>query len=164
MILDKITDTRIDTAHPKVREELRKIYTEANNKLGKARLRFSHVLRTFKEQQALYDKHDGSTNAKAGQSFHNYGLAVDIVLLVDMDGNGSFETASWDRFKDWDKDTIPDWQEVVSVFKKYGWEYGGDWQGFKDYPHFQKTFGYRWQDLLAMYNSKKLDKEGYVAI
>jgi peptidoglycan L-alanyl-D-glutamate endopeptidase CwlK len=32
--------------------------------------------------------------------------------------------------------------ECVAIFKKYGWEWGGDWKKFKDAPHFQKTFGY----------------------
>ena len=41
-------------AHPKLREELQKIYEEANNKLGKSRLRFSMILRTFKEQDDIY--------------------------------------------------------------------------------------------------------------
>ena len=166
--MDEISLQRITQAHPKVRAELLKIYEEANNKLGKSRLRFAYVLRTFKEQTALFAqgrtaKGDIVTNAKAGQSFHNYGLAVDIVMLIDKDGNGTFETASWDTKADLDKDNISDWLEVVKVFKKYGWEWGGDWR-FKDLPHFQKTFGYSWQKLLELHKAGKVDKQGYVLI
>jgi peptidoglycan L-alanyl-D-glutamate endopeptidase CwlK len=50
------------------------------------------------------------------------------------------------------------------VFKKYGWEWGGDWTSFKDYPHFQKTFGKSIPILLTLVNSNKVDREGYVLI
>lgn len=156
-------------AHPKLRDELQKIYEEANNKLGKSRLRFSMILRTFKEQDDIYaqgrtTKGDIVTNAKAGQSYHNYGLAVDIVLLIDKDKNGTFETASWDTKADWDADKIADWMEVVKVFKKYGWEWGGEFNSFKDLPHFQKTFGLHWSELLKRRNAGKVDKDGFVII
>lgn len=160
---DVISIERIKTAHPKVRAELSKIYHEANNKLGKARLRFAYVLRTFAEQDRLFKQRPKVTNAKAGQSYHNYGLAVDIVLLRDVDGNGTFETASWDVIKDWDCDGMSDWIEVVKVFQKYGWEWGGNWR-FKDLPHFQKTFGYSWQKLKVLHDNKKVDKDGFVII
>lgn len=161
---DAISIERIKTAHPKLRNELAKIYTEANNRLGKSRLRFAYVIRTFAEQTKLFNQRPKVTNAKAGQSFHNYGLAVDIVLLIDKDGNGTFETASWDTKADWDKDLVSDWNEVVQVFKKYGWSWGGDFRSFKDLPHFEKTFGYSWQQLKALHDAKKVDKEGFVLI
>ena len=43
---------------------------------------------------------------------------------------------------------------VVNCFKKFGFEWGGDWK-FKDYPHFQKPMGYKWQTLLALYDKKQ---------
>ena len=167
---DKISVDRIKTAHPAVREELLKIYHEANNRLGKSRLRFAYVLRTFKEQDELFKigrttgkKGAIVTNAKGGQSIHNYGLAVDIVLLIDKDANGTFETASWDTITDFDCDGTSDWKEVVAVFQKYGWEWGGNWR-FKDLPHFQKTFGKTWQQLKRLHDLKKVDSEGFVLI
>jgi peptidoglycan L-alanyl-D-glutamate endopeptidase CwlK len=149
-------------AHPKLRAELLVIYNEANNLLGKSRLRFAQILRTFSQQTALYNQRPKVTNAKAGQTYHNYGLAVDIVMMIDKDGNGTFETASWDTKADWDNDKIADWQEVVNVFKKYGWEWGGDWVSFKDLPHFQKTFGYNWRQLLAIHDAGRVDAAGFI--
>lgn len=167
--MDKVSLDRINTAHPKIREELKKIYTEANNKLGKTRLRFAYVLRTFKEQDELYaqgrtKKGKIVTNSKAGQSYHNYGLAVDIVMLLDKDGNGTYETADWNTIEDWDKDGIADWLEVVSVFNKYGWTWGFIKNGKRwDLPHFQKTFGYDWRQLRKLYDTGKM-KDNYVII
>jgi peptidoglycan L-alanyl-D-glutamate endopeptidase CwlK len=53
--------------------------------------------------------------------------------------------------------------EIVGIFKRYGWEWGGDWR-FKDDPHFQKTFGKSINELLALHNSGKIDKNGFVLI
>jgi peptidoglycan L-alanyl-D-glutamate endopeptidase CwlK len=148
--MDKITIDRIELAHPKIREELKQQYIEANNLLGKgARLRFVWVYRTNAEQNALFNKRPKVTNAKGGQSMHNYGLAFDIVLLYDNDGDGKFEEASWSMTRDFDKDGKADWQAIVSYFKSKGWEWGGDWNSFKDAPHFQKAFGHTWRTLEA---------------
>ena len=136
--MDKITLDRINHFHPKFRDELRQQYIEANNLLGKGvRLRFAYVYRSIAEQDALFKQRPKVTNAKGGQSIHNYGLAFDIVLLYDKDGNETFETASWEQNKYW--------MQVVNYFKSKGWQWGGDWSKFKDAPHFQKN--YRWQDL-----------------
>ena len=148
--MDKITLERIDKAHPKIREQLKAQYIEANNLLGKgSRLRFAHVLRTNEEQDKLYNQKPKVTNAKGGQSIHNYGLAFDIVLLYDNDNNGTFETASWDMIKDYDKDSKADFMEIVNYFKSKGWTWGGDWKKFKDNPHFEMNFGFDWKTLKA---------------
>lgn len=157
---DKITLQRIERLHPKLREEVQSIYREICEALtGRAICRFTHTLRTFAEQDALYaigrtKKGRRVTNARGGQSYHNYGFAVDIVLLVDKDGNGTHETAAWDTAGDYDGDRLADWQEIVAIFKRYGWEWGGDWR-FKDYPHFQKTFGKSIVELQKLHAAQK---------
>lgn len=138
--MDEITIKRIQLMHPKLREELLKDYEFVNNQLPKnVRLRFTHTYRSPQEQDALFLKRPKVTNAKGWQSIHNYGLAFDIVLLIDTNNDRTFETAS---FKIDDS-----WKLVAKYFKSKGWEYGGDWKKFPDAPHFQKTFGLKWQDL-----------------
>lgn len=150
-MIDKITIDRIKLLHPDLRQDGIEIYQEINGALtGKAICRFAHTLRTFEEQDALFLRRPKVTNAKGGQSYHNYGMAIDIVLLKDKDGNGTFETASWETNIDFDGDGKSDWIEVVNIFKRYGWEWGGDWK-FSDKPHFQKTLGYSIRDLQRMY-------------
>lgn len=154
--MDKLTLNRISKAHPKIREQLREDYLYCNNKLlGKGvRLRFSWVYRTPDEQNTLYNKRPKVTNAKAWQSIHNYGLAFDIVVLYDKDGDGRFEEASWDMVRDGDFDGISDWNEIIQFFLSKGYEWGGNWNSFRDYPHFQKTFGNNWRDLKEMIDNK----------
>lgn len=158
-MLDQVTLQRIQTLHPRIRQEVDALYRNqiATSLTGNARCRFAYTLRTFAEQDAIYAQgrtklYDANgkrlgivTKAKGGQSIHNYGLALDIVLI----NNGS---ASWDVNVDFDKDGRADWMEIVNIFKANGWEWGGDWK-FKDAPHFQKTFGYDWRTLLQKWNS-----------
>ena len=154
--MDSITLDRIKSAHPLVREELETFYRKANNELGKyVRLRFAYVYRSPELQHKIFNQRPKVTNADSWQSIHNYGLAFDIVLLLDKDKNGTFETATWETLKDFDGDKIADWMEVVKVFKDAGWEWGGDWKSFKDRPHFQKTFGHTWRTLKKLIQTDK---------
>jgi len=152
---DKITEQRIALLHPARRYEVAQILELAEAKFPKnMAIRVVQGLRTFAEQDALFKQRPKVTNAKGGQSLHNYGLAIDFAILHDKDGNGSYEELSWNTTEDFDKDKIADWQEVVQEFEKAGWEWGGKWRTFKDLPHCQKTGGYTWQQLLAKYNAK----------
>lgn len=158
---DKITLERIQLLHPKLRDEVEHIYRSqiVPALTGRAICRFAYTLRTFAEQDALYAQgrtklfdSNGNrlgivTKAKGGQSLHNYGLALDIVLIIDG------KSASWNEVLDYDKDGKADWIEVASILQQNGWEWGGKWK-FKDSPHFQKTFGYDWRALLEKYKSK----------
>lgn len=138
--MDKLTIDRIKLAHPNIRQELEQYYIECNNLLPKGvRLRFAYVYRSNKEQDALFNQRPKVTNARGGQSIHNYGLAMDVVILRDKDNNGTFESIDWDT-------NSPYFKTVVAYFKSKGYSHGGDWK-FKDYPHFEKTFGLSWQEL-----------------
>lgn len=179
---DQISLDRIKEAHPACRQQMLDAYLESVDalKTGRATVRLPYVRRTFKEQDELFAlgrskvNPDGKkpsrplgftvTKARGGQSIHNYDLACDFCLMVDTDGNGTIDEASWNMNTDLDRDLIPDWLEVVRIFKKHQFEWGGDWIGFKDPPHFQMDFGYKWQDLLALKNAGKVDAQGYVLI
>lgn len=146
--MDSVTQQRIALLHPKLRQEVTDLINLANSKLtSHSHVRIVQGLRTFAEQDALYKQRPKVTNAKGGQSLHNYGVAIDFCLIIDD------KEVSWDLKRDWDGDKIADWMEVVSVFRNAGWEWGGTWK-FTDNPHFQKTFGNTWQQLLVKYNNK----------
>ena len=158
-MVDQITLQRIEAIHPKLREELRQIYKEICEKFpANTGVRFVQVLRTFAEQDALYaqgrngDKRQKVTEAVGGKSYHNYGLGIDFVLLYDKNKDGKIQTDEivWNREIDLDNDKIADWIEVVRIFQKYGWTWGAAW---KDFPHFEKPFGYKVSQLLAKYKA-----------
>jgi peptidoglycan L-alanyl-D-glutamate endopeptidase CwlK len=67
------------------------------------------------------------TNARAGDSFHNYRCAVDVVPLV----SGK---------PDWDG-SHPVWAEVGRLGQENGLEWAGNWEHFKELAHFQYTDG-----------------------
>ena len=150
--------SKIDTLHPLIREEVKHLvdHVNANVLTGNVNMIVTQGLRTFEEQDALYAKRPKVTNAKGGQSIHNYGLAFDFCLV---DGKKTI----WDVAKDFDGDKQPDWLEVVKVFKTAGYTWGGDFRSFKDAPHFEKTFGYTWQALLEIKKAGKTEN-GYVKI
>lgn len=155
---DAISIQRVEKLHPKIRGEVKNLIEKAEAKLPGTAIRIVQGLRTFAEQDGLYAQgrtKPGSrvTNAKGGQSLHNYGLAIDFALLYDKDGNGTFESLSWDTLKDQDKDGEADWMEVVDIFEEAGYQWGGRWTSIKDNPHLEKTFGFTWKQLLAKHNA-----------
>ena len=139
--------SRLTGLHPVVRSAATALI-ERSYKLNIPIL-ITQGLRTIAEQDALYGQgrtKPGAivTNARGGYSYHNYGLAVDFALLLP---NGS--SVSWDMRLDGNNNQIADWQEVVKEAKALGFEWGGDWTSFKDYPHFQMVFGLTLTQLRA---------------
>jgi len=154
---DPRTLAKLDLLHPSLRQEALHIYEEIRDR--GVSIRVTDSLRTFGEQNALFAKgrtEPGKivTYAKGGQSFHNYGLALDFCLLTEEG-----RQVSWDRTLDLDGDQLRDWDEVVSVFKHHGWDWGGDWARFKDYPHFEKANGFSTAELLERYRDGQMDPE-----
>ncbi|MEK4760811.1 M15 family metallopeptidase [Viridibacillus sp. FSL E2-0187] len=97
-------------------------------------------LRPFEKQDELYNQGRSTkgnivTYSKGGESFHNYGLAFDYAI---KNANGGIE---WDIEYDGNHNGESDWFEVAKLAKELGFEWGGDWRKFKDYPHLQMTFG-----------------------
>lgn len=135
---------QLQLLHPSIRDKAATAYFEA----VKATPALVHpyidqTYRTFEESAKLYTQGRTApgeivTQAKAGQSYHNYGLALDFHLQIS--GKDS-----------WDVDH--NWMVVVKIFKSHGFAWGGDWKTFKDYPHFEMRCGYTWQQLLAKHKA-----------
>ncbi|MHC0553058.1 M15 family metallopeptidase [Salinicoccus sp. CNSTN-B1] len=109
-------------------------------------IRFTDGFRSFEEQDRLYAQGRTTagyivTNAQAGESYHNYGLAIDFALEVGHD-------VIWDLEYDGNGNGYSDWFEVAQIAKNLGFTWGGDWESFKDYPHLQMDFGYSIHNLI----------------
>lgn len=98
-------------------------------------IKFGECLRTAAEQDALYAQGrttSGSivTNAKGSSysSQHQWGIAVDFYLDMDIDGDGS---KSDDAFND----NTKMFEKVGAIAKSIGLGWGGDWTSIKDLPH-----------------------------
>lgn len=149
--MEQATELKINALHPAIREEVKRLVNECNNALtGRAQMIVVQGYRTFEEQNNLYAQgrtKPGSvvTQAKGGQSYHNYGLAIDFCLRVDG------KDISWDTAKDFDQDGIADWIEVARIFQREGYTWG---KAFNDLPHFEKTFKLNWRDMLKKYDAK----------
>lgn len=82
--------------------------------------------RSGKEQDQLFNQVPKVTNARAGQSPHNYlpALAFDIAFIRT------------DKKLDWSNINFKNFATILtSIDKKIEW--GGSWVKFKDSPHYQ---------------------------
>ena len=138
---DQISETRIGNLHPKVRQIFTSFIEDAEKEFG-ITLRVSEGYRSIAYQNSLYEKgrtQSGKivTNAKGGSSYHNYGLAIDLVELKDGKVNWNF-----------------DYSKLLPLARKYNIAWGGLFKNILDKPHYEITFGYNWRDLLRKYNAK----------
>jgi D-alanyl-D-alanine dipeptidase len=86
--------------------------------------------RSFAEQDKLYAQGRTSagsivTKARAGQSWHNYGVAYDLTQF--RGGKPVWDGAAYDV--------------AGQIGMELGLEWGGAWRKFRDRPHFQRNVG-----------------------
>lgn len=141
-----------DELHPEVEEAKNELIARSAKKGIEVVITDGH--RSSKEQNKLYEKGRSTegnivTNVAGGGSYHNYGLAIDFALKLD---NGD---VVWDMKRDDNDNGESDWMEVVAIGKDLGFEWGGDWSSFKDYPHLQMDFGLTIRELKRGHRPEK---------
>ena len=142
-VQDDLSNKEIDKLDPKIKGKVRAFLKEAEKKHNII-LRIvpnGGGLRDCERQNELYEQGRSTsgnivTNAKCGQSWHNFGLAIDVVQIK----NGQ---ALWKN---------DNWQMIGDIGKKMGFEWGGDWKNFKDLPHFQYTNNKTLAQMREKYN------------
>ena len=128
ILMDQISEDRLKTVHPLLAAKIRSMANELA--VEGIIIRVTQGLRTWEEQDKLYQQGRTTpgkivTNAAAGLSYHNYGLAVDVVPMTPLG-------------PDWDA-SHPTWKRIVEVGVSLGMESGATWRTLVDYPHFQLT-------------------------
>lgn len=132
-----INSRDIKDLHPKLQELCNK-FIAACEKEG-IKVIITSTFRDFESQNELYAQGRTKpgkkvTNAKGGQSIHNYRLAFDFAPVV----GGKIpwnDTALFTR--------------CGKIAESIGLEWGGSWKSFKDLPHCQYTGGLTLKDLQA---------------
>jgi peptidoglycan L-alanyl-D-glutamate endopeptidase CwlK len=129
-----INSRKIDDLHP-ILTKLCLDHIHACKKEG-IELLITSTYRDHESQNALYAQGrtkpgNKVTNAKGGESWHNFRVAYDVVPL--RNGKPVWGTKGED---------LKIWQRVGEIGKSLGLEWAGDWKTFKEFPHFQYTKGY----------------------
>ena len=126
---DTASESNIITLIPKAQVEARQFLNIAKNNHS-TDVRILSGTRTYAQQDELYshgrngDTKPIVTNAKGGQSNHNFGIAWDIGLF---DTHGNY-ISSDDGYISFSIMVLPMMTTI---------EWGGNWIDFKDYPHYQ---------------------------
>lgn len=130
---------------------LEKDLEKENIKIG-----WAETLRTKAEQDNLYAKGRSKpgpkvTNAPGDsyRSMHQWGIAADFYLIMDIDGDGQTKDDAYNNAK-------KTFNRVGQVAKKLGLEWGGDWKSIRDLPHLQLSqWGSTPKKLIAVYGTPK---------
>ena len=101
------------------------------------------TFRDLESQAALYAQGRTApgkrvTNAKPGQSYHNWRVAFDVVPL--RDGKAVWNTTGADGKL---------WERIGQLGEAAGLEWAGRWKTFREYAHFQYTGGLSLAQLAA---------------
>lgn len=89
------------------------------------------AFRSWAEQDALYNKQDGTTNARGGESLHNYGLAVDFAFDASPESGVQW---SWDRSHPW--------EDVADIAVEMGFTWSGKFKSISgDLGHYENSYG-----------------------
>jgi len=99
--------------------------------------------RDIESQNALYAQGRSLpgpkvTNAKGGDSFHNYKVAFDVVPL--RNGKPVWNTTGLDAAL---------WEKIGQIGESFGLEWAGRWKNLKEMAHFQYTNGLKLSDFKA---------------
>ena len=123
--MDAISESRLTLVHPRLAELVRSLSDIVSH--DGITFRVTQGLRTYAEQGVIYQQGRTTggpivTRARAGHSWHNFGLAVDTVPFL----NGA---------PDWNE-SHASWPKLVAAGESLGMRSGKSWG---DEPHVEMT-------------------------
>lgn len=145
--MNKSSVDRLTKVHPLLRDKIILLTSEFNRQFAGLSLEVVQGVRTFAEQDALFAKGRTKpgkivTNARAGQSFHNYGLAVDVCPFRDG-------APLWTEDKYFDA--------LAAFARRFNLEWGGDWNT-PDRPHLQLRGFKNWREAKTIYDGGGIER------
>lgn len=144
MKIDPRSKARLRALYPDIATRAIRVFNNFFIRHGR-RLCISEGFRSFKRQQRLYDigrfppSGKTVTNAKPGQSLHQYGCALDVFFAGD------------DPYLEDDAECDFLWAEVGRFGKAAGFIWGGDFSYLIDRPHLQLTYGLTLPEVQKLY-------------
>ena len=127
--MDAVSEARLGMIWPVLAAKIRTLAEMLEQE--SITIRVTQALRSWTEQDGLYQQgrtRPGPivTNAAAGTSWHNFGMAVDVVPMAQAGQ------------PDWNVEH-PAWKRLIAAGESLGLFSGSEFRTFKDYPHFQLT-------------------------
>ena len=135
---------KLDSLEPAFKEIVLKVIEETEKATGLDWI-VTSCRRTIKEQNDLYKQGrttKGSiiTNAKGGQSPHNFGLAVDCVPMKGTD-------CWWNAPEGF-------WETYGAIAESHGLMWGGHFKSILDRPHIEQK---NWKETQKLWQEGKIE-------
>lgn len=137
----------ISTLLPNAQIQARKFMSIASN--FRLTVKLIGGTRTYAEQDELFKKRPKVTNARGGQSNHNFGIAWDVGIFSGSKyytGSTSAEEKAYRELSELIMPTLGD---------KLSW--GGNWKSFKDLPHYEIKTNKSISEVRRLFESGKLN-------
>lgn len=122
---DPRTESIISTLLPKAQETARQFMNLAKH--APFTVKLISGTRTYAEQNILFAKRPKVTNARGGQSNHNFGIAWDVGIFNNGAYNEGRNNKENQQYIDLSKLILPTLKTI---------EWGGNWHSITDMPHY----------------------------
>jgi len=125
--MDLTSEARLSQVHPELARRVRALSVFLLASTPSVDIRVIQGLRTWPQQNALYQQGRTTagkivTNAQAGYSMHNFGLAVDVAPFLQ---NGQPDWVIGDA----------NWKNLLATALIFKLSEGAQWRTFPDNPH-----------------------------
>ncbi len=136
---DTRSERNISTLLPKMQVAARKLMAVAHNYFTIGQVQILSGTRTYAEQNILFAQRPKVTNARGGQSNHNFGIAVDVGIFVGGMYYTGATRAQEQAYRDLAALIKPALGFISGKERLLDW--GGDWKSIVDMPHYELHTG-----------------------
>lgn len=139
---DKRSEVNISTLLPKMQVAARRLMALAREQYKVGQVQVLSGTRSYAEQDVLFAKRPKVTNARGGQSNHNFGIAIDVGIFVGgryYTGANRSEEKAYEDLAKLVKPNLGFVYATKTENKLLDW--GGDWKSIVDKPHYELHTG-----------------------